>query len=206
MNKFPSLDYDESSVRTMKPVEFSENDSYNLRYVKILRKKRQYRSFFSKALGVTGTELDKLAINKALTFYCLDMGTLITWPQMFQLRTILPPAGWFYKYNETLPELLNFTNKHKDFTPDMYSMMSQGHIKLKELIKEHTYASVSEMSGIGIANLKNMFRLFKSANGYVKFHTLPSITIIEKLKPYIDVQLWFIMEDEKIKNTSTVKK
>ncbi len=199
MNKYPTLEYDESSVKEMKPVEFSENDSYNLRFIKILRKKRQYRSFFSKAFGVTGAELDKLAINKAMTFFCLEKGTLLTWPQLFALRNILPPAGWFYKYNENLPELLKYNSKYNDFTPELYSKFSHGHIKLKELVNTHTFAGVSEMSKISIANLKNMFRLVKSNAGYVKFHTMPSIPIIENLKPYIDEQLWFIMEDEKIR-------
>lgn len=196
MNKFPSIDYDENTFKVIKPVEFSEEDSYNLRYLKILKKKRQFRSYLCDVLEVDGDTLSKLAIYKNLNFFTANLGT-ITWQQIFILREKLPPAGWFYKYNEELPEIIEYNNLHKEFTADLYSKKTLGHLKLREVIKELTYAGLAEKSGISVSNLKNMMRLIKSANGYIKYHTLPSVNIINQLKPFVNEQLWFIMEDEK---------
>ncbi len=199
MTQFPSLDYNSETDVGMRQFELLETDSYNLRYIKIQKKKRQYRSFITRVTGCTGPEADAHPLSQNITKFIYGNGNLV-WQHIFAMRQVLPTAGWFINYKDELPPIIQYKLKYDTYTNDIAAKMTHGHLKLQAMIKEKTFAGVSELTGIPMATLKNMFRFVQSAYGYKKFHSLPNYANMQLLSNFgINPQLWFIMEDEKIK-------
>lgn len=142
-------------------------------------------------LGVPDRRESRLAI-----FYYLN-GKLkfVSNPHIFYCREKMQPSKWYYRVDEKLPERIEFKTKYS--VNELMYKESAGHIKFNKMCEEYSIQGVADRFGLSINQIKNT--KYKRMNPMTKkecFKSLPSLSIVLKLRDVINPDLWYIFPEE----------
>lgn len=170
--------------------EFSDSDTYALRDLKTAAKSGLLWKYMV-SLGIP----DKTKTKQNLYYYYNGRTKVLPNTSVFYCREKLRPAKWYYKIDEKLPPVINFTPKHT--VKELPYLDSLGHLKLFEIIKQTTIPIFAEQYDFSVYVLKNvLYKRKHQTTGKMCFKILPQEDFIIKLRDVINPDLWYIFPDE----------
>lgn len=145
--------------------------------------------------------LNYIGLNVSSETYChiykyIESRINISNVMIYQFREKIRPAEWYtLAEGESLPPEVKFTPS--SVISDFLSRYSIGHLKLREIIAEHTISGTAKMYDISRTKIEGiLYRRRHQTTGEMIFRALPSFEIITKLKGAINPDLWYVLPEE----------
>lgn len=197
------LDSYKAIVLNQLPAIFIKQEpvSYAIRHYQELIKNREFTIVLKRDSGFSVSQCSQL-------YEIITQKVRPTYGMIYMLRDKMPPINWYYKENEALPEAINFTPIHNNYTTKTWADYAKkktcAHFFFDMIKEAGVYTYFCEDYGLTKTHVGN-YVYMKNRNGEKRFCVRPAFPFVNTIKEELHPDYWYMFPDEVPNFKETIK-